>query len=55
MTSIRAIADEVAMVHEGKVIWKGPVSEMDKTDNPVLDQFVNGYADGPLTKFAEKA
>lgn len=58
MTSIRAIADEVAMVYDGKVIWKGSTTEMDKVteaENPVLYQFVHGLADGPLTKFAENA
>ena len=54
MTSIRAISDEVAMIHEGKITWKGPTKEMDDTSNPVLDQFVHGYAEGPLTQFAEK-
>ncbi len=52
MTSIRAISDEVAMVHNGGITWKGPTSKMDTTDNAVLDQFVHGYAEGPLTQFA---
>mgnify|MGYP002620201111 CR=1 FL=1 len=55
MTSIRAIADDVAMLHGGRVIWKGPVGDMDQTDNPILDQFVHGYAEGPLTRYAEQA
>ena len=55
MTSIRAIADDVAMLHGGHVIWKGPVGDMDQTDNPILDQFVHGYAEGPLTRYAEQA
>ena len=55
MTSIRAIADDVAMLHGGQVIWKGPVGDMDQTDNPILDQFVHGYAEGPLTRYAEQA
>ena len=54
MTSIRAISDEVAMIHDGQITWKGPTTKMDDTDNAVLDQFVHGYAEGPLTKFAEK-
>ena len=55
MTSIRAIADDVAMLHGGKVIWKGPVTDMDSTDNPILDQFVHGHPEGPLTRYAEQA
>lgn len=58
MASIRAIADDVAMIHKGKVIWSGSATAMDKvkkTQEPVLHQFVHGLTDGPLTKFAEKA
>ena len=55
MTSIRAISDEVAMIHDGHIIWKGPTTNMDNTDNAVLDQFVHGYAEGPLTKFATQS
>ena len=54
MTSIRAIADEVAMVHEGKIIWQGALSKMDSANNKVLHQFVHGLAEGPLTKLAER-
>ena len=55
MTSIRAIADEIAMIHDGKIVWNGPISKMDKSRNQVLDQFVHGYPDGPLTSQAEQA
>jgi phospholipid/cholesterol/gamma-HCH transport system ATP-binding protein len=55
MTSIRAISDEVAMVYDGHIIWNGPTKKMDKTNNAVLDQFVHGHAEGPLTRFAEQA
>jgi phospholipid/cholesterol/gamma-HCH transport system ATP-binding protein len=55
MTSIRAISDEVAMVYDGQIIWNGPTKKMDKTSNAVLDQFVHGHAEGPLTRFAEQA
>jgi len=54
MTSVRAIADEVAMIHEGRINWHGPISEMDDSGNPVLDQFVHGRPDGPLTTMAER-
>lgn len=48
MTSVRAIADKVAMLHAGKIRWHGPVSEMDDADDPYLRQFVSGSADGPI-------
>jgi phospholipid/cholesterol/gamma-HCH transport system ATP-binding protein len=48
MTSVRKIADKVAMIHEGVIQWTGPVSEIDSTDNPYVHQFVNGLAEGPI-------
>jgi len=48
MASVRKIADEVAMLHEGKIVWRGPVSALDNSGNPYIDQFVNGRADGPI-------
>ncbi|MEM7505496.1 MAG: ATP-binding cassette domain-containing protein [Pseudomonadota bacterium] len=48
MTSVRKIADQVAMLHEGVVQWSGPVAEIDTTDNPYVHQFVNGLAEGPI-------
>ena len=49
MASVRRIADKVAMIHKGVVIWCGPVAEMDHTGIPEVDQFVHGNANGPLT------
>ena len=54
MTSVRAISDQVAMIYEGNILWKGKTSAMDKTKNAVLNQFVSGHAEGPLTRLAEK-
>ena len=48
MASARKIADDVAMLHEGRIIWRGPASEIDNAGNPFVDQFVNGRADGPI-------
>ena len=48
MASARKIADEVAMLHEGRIVWRGPVSALDNSGNPFIDQFVNGRADGPI-------
>ena len=48
MASVRKIADEVAMLHEGRIIWRGPVSALDNSGNAHIDQFVNGRADGPI-------
>ncbi|MGK7653333.1 ABC transporter ATP-binding protein [Roseovarius sp. B08] len=48
MTSVRAIADNVAMLHGGKIRWTGPVSGMDNSGDPYLEQFVTGSAEGPI-------
>ncbi|MEC8091781.1 MAG: ATP-binding cassette domain-containing protein [Pseudomonadota bacterium] len=53
MASVRRIADKVAMVHNGVIIWCGPASEMDDTGIPEVHQFVHGLADGPLTLAAQ--
>jgi len=48
MQSARKIADKVAMLYEGKIIWTGDVKEMDSSNNPYLDQFIHGRAEGPI-------
>jgi len=48
MSSVRAIADTVALLHGGEVKWSGPVGEMDGAENPWLQQFLNGRAQGPI-------
>jgi phospholipid/cholesterol/gamma-HCH transport system ATP-binding protein len=48
MASVRKIADEVAMLHEGRIIWRGRVADLDKSGNAHVDQFVNGRAEGPI-------
>ena len=48
MTSVRKIADRVAMLHEGVIQWEGPVGEIDSSGNPYVHQFVNGLPDGPI-------
>ncbi len=48
MASTRKIADRVAMLHEGRIIWAGPVGEIDRSGNPYVEQFINGHADGPI-------
>lgn len=55
MASVRKIADHVAMIWNGKIIWSGPVEELDHSGNPYVDQFIHGRADGPITKHANFA
>ena len=48
MSSVRAIADRVAMLHDGTIRWTGPVSGMSESGDPYLDQFIHGRAEGPI-------
>ena len=48
MTSVRAIADRVAMLHGGVVRWEGPVSQLDSSGDAHVDQFIHGRAEGPI-------
>ena len=48
MSSVRAIADNVAMLHGGVIQWTGPVADMDAATDPYLQQFIHGRSDGPI-------
>ncbi|MGH1379098.1 MAG: ABC transporter ATP-binding protein [Alphaproteobacteria bacterium] len=50
MGSVRKIADYVAMIYNGKIIWKGTVDELDHSGNEYVEQFIHGRADGPITR-----
>ncbi len=53
MSSARKIADHVAMIYEGKIIWKDTVGNLYDSCNSYVEQFIHGRADGPITKHAE--
>jgi phospholipid/cholesterol/gamma-HCH transport system ATP-binding protein len=48
MSSVRAIADNVAMLHGGVIQWTGPVGEMDSAADAYLQQFIHGRSSGPI-------
>lgn len=48
MGSVRKIADDVAMIYDGQIIWRGAVGDLDHSGNPYVDQFIYGRADGPI-------
>ena len=48
MTSVRAIADQVAMLHGGVIRWQGPIADLDASSDPYVEQFIHGRADGPI-------
>lgn len=48
MASARKIADTIAMIYKGRIIWTGSADSIDKSGNQMVDQFINGRADGPI-------
>ena len=48
MASATKIADEIAMLLDGKIIWRGPAKDVYSSSNEYVDQFVNGRAEGPI-------
>ncbi len=48
MASVRKIANRVAMLYEGRIVWAGRVDELEDCANPYVDQFVHGRAEGPI-------
>jgi phospholipid/cholesterol/gamma-HCH transport system ATP-binding protein len=48
MTSVRAIADRVAMLHDGLIRWQGQISLLDQSGDAHVEQFIHGRAEGPI-------
>ncbi|MEM1138391.1 MAG: ATP-binding cassette domain-containing protein [Pseudomonadota bacterium] len=48
MASARKIADEIAMIYKGRIIWRGPAQTIDTSGNDMVDQFIHGRAEGPI-------
>jgi phospholipid/cholesterol/gamma-HCH transport system ATP-binding protein len=48
MASARKIADDIAMIYKGTIIWQGPAKSIDRSGNPYVDQFIHGRAEGPI-------
>ncbi|MBL41165.1 MAG: ABC transporter ATP-binding protein [Rhodospirillaceae bacterium] len=46
--SAKKIADKISMLHEGKIIWTGLSSELEKTNNKHVKQFIHGKTEGPI-------
>lgn len=49
LTCLRRVADRVAFLFDGRVIWTGSIQGMDSTENPYLRQFLDALPTGPLT------
>jgi phospholipid/cholesterol/gamma-HCH transport system ATP-binding protein len=48
IVSAYKIADRIAMLYEGKIVFLGTPEEVKNTDNPVVRQFIEGNAEGPI-------
>ena len=50
MVSAYKVADRIAMLHNGQIIFDGSVDEVKNTDNAYVKQFIRGEAEGPIRK-----
>ena len=48
MQSAHKIADRIAMIFQGKIIWIGGTDEINDSGNEYVDQFIQGRTDGPI-------
>ena len=54
MKSAYKIADNIAMMYKGKIIAEGKSKEIQNSANPVVHQFINGLALGPITETLDR-
>ncbi|MGB8658222.1 MAG: ABC transporter ATP-binding protein [Candidatus Zixiibacteriota bacterium] len=48
IVSAYKIADRIAMLYEGKIVFVGTPEQVKNTDDPVVRQFIEGSAVGPI-------
>jgi phospholipid/cholesterol/gamma-HCH transport system ATP-binding protein len=48
IVSTYKVADRIVMLHDGKIIYSGTPAETRNTDNPIVRQFIEGHAEGPI-------
>jgi phospholipid/cholesterol/gamma-HCH transport system ATP-binding protein len=48
MTSAYKVADRMAMLHDGHVVFVGTPDEVRTTRDPMVKQFVEGSSEGPI-------
>ena len=54
MKSAYKVADKIAMLYHGKIIAEGNSEEIQNSENPIVHQFINGLAVGPITETLER-
>jgi phospholipid/cholesterol/gamma-HCH transport system ATP-binding protein len=55
MASARKIADDIAMIYRGQIIWQGEANKVNSSGNAYVDQFIHGRAEGPIQMDVLKA
>ena len=53
MQSARKIADKIAMIYNGKIVWMGPTGDIDQSGNDIVTQFIHGRIVGPFQATAQ--
>ena len=48
MGGARKIADRIAMIYNGRIIWDGTPDEVEQSGNDYVDQFIHKRAEGPI-------
>jgi phospholipid/cholesterol/gamma-HCH transport system ATP-binding protein len=48
MASARKIADRIAMLYDGQIIWEGSKTHIAHSGNDYVEQFIHGCAQGPI-------
>ncbi len=48
VNALRSFVDRIAMIYKGKLVYDGPVAELDACEHPVVHQFIRGELTGPL-------
>jgi len=54
MKSAYKVGDKISMLYQGRVIAEGNPKEIESSKHPVVHQFVNGLAQGPITETLER-
>ncbi|NIO16857.1 MAG: ATP-binding cassette domain-containing protein [Deltaproteobacteria bacterium] len=54
MTSAYKIGDKIAMLYNGKIVEVGTPDEVRSSENPIVRQFIEGRAEGPITEESEE-
>lgn len=49
MKSARTVGHRISMLHGGRIIFMGTPREVEQSRDPIVHQFVNGLAEGPIT------